>query len=100
MATKDRRGDKDCKHEPGVFVPVVDRNRCEAKDDCVQVCPYEVFEVRALTAAEKAPLSLVGRLKLFAHGGKQAFAVKAGDCRACGLCVTACPEDAIKLVRA
>jgi len=39
----------------------------------------------------------VGRLKVFAHGGRQAFAVRADACHACGLCV-ACPERAIQLV--
>lgn len=80
-------------------VPVVDRNRCEAKADCVRVCPYNVFEVRKLTREEQRGLSFFGRLKTFAHGGKQAFAVRADDCHACGLCVTACPERAIRLVR-
>jgi 4Fe-4S ferredoxin len=89
----------DCKHEPGVFEPVVDRSRCEAKDDCVRVCPYDVFEVRKLTVDEKAPLSGFARLKLFVHGGEQAFAVNADSCRACGKCVTACPEKAITLRR-
>ena len=28
---------RSCKAEPTGQVPVVDRNRCEAKDDCVQV---------------------------------------------------------------
>jgi 4Fe-4S ferredoxin len=36
---------------------------------------------------------------LFVHGGKQAYAVNADACRACGLCVTACPEKAITLAR-
>jgi 4Fe-4S ferredoxin len=63
------------------------------------VCPYGVFEIRRLTVEEKAPLSLIGRLKLFAHGGEQAFAVRADACRACGKCVTACPEHAITLRR-
>jgi 4Fe-4S ferredoxin len=44
-------------------------------------------------------LSFVGRIKAFAHGGKQAFAVHAQACHACGLCVKACPESAIRLVR-
>lgn len=89
--------DSRCDDAPGRLVPVIDRNRCEAKRDCIEVCPYGVFELRALTAEERAPLSLIGRVKLFVHGGKQAFAVHADQCRACGLCVTACPEKAIKL---
>jgi 4Fe-4S ferredoxin len=88
-----------CKHPPGVVAPVIDRNRCEAKDDCVRVCPYHVFEVRPLAPEDKRALSFVGRLKAWAHGNEQAYAVRASDCHGCGLCVTACPEDAIRLAR-
>ena len=91
--------DADCKHEAGLFAPVIDRNRCEAKEDCVRVCPYDVFEIATLSADDKRSLSLVGRLKAWAHGGKQAFAVRANVCHGCGLCVEACPEGAIRLAR-
>jgi len=89
-----------CAPESGRVVPIVDRSRCEAKTDCVTACPYDVFEVRRLTAEERSELSLLSRLKVFVHGGKQAFAVRAEDCHACGLCVKACPEKAIRLVAA
>lgn len=88
---------ENCK-QPGRVVPLVDRNRCEAKKDCVRVCPYHVFEIRPLSAADKSALTLVGRMKAWAHGNEQAFVVKGADCHACGLCVTACPEKAIRLV--
>ena len=87
----------DCKHEPGAMVPVIDRNRCEGKQDCVRMCPYDVFEMGRLSREERRGLSLVGRLKAFAHGGRQAFAVRADACHGCGLCVSACPERAITL---
>jgi NAD-dependent dihydropyrimidine dehydrogenase PreA subunit len=86
----------DCK-EPGRVAPVVDRNRCEGKEDCVRVCPYDVFEIRVLGAEERRGLSFVGRIKAFAHRYRQAFVVDADRCHACGLCVTACPERAIRL---
>ena len=34
-----------CPQEPGIFRPVIDRNRCEGKEDCVAVCPYQVFSM-------------------------------------------------------
>ncbi len=86
-----------CEAEPGTVVPIIDRERCEGKSDCVQVCPYEVFELRELTASQKSGLSLLGRLKAWAHGNEQAFVLRPDECHACGLCVKACPEQAISL---
>lgn len=85
-----------CK-EPGRLVPVIDSKRCEAKQDCVEVCPYDVFTVRKLTDAELDTLGVVTRFKVWVHGGKQAFVERPADCHACGECVKACPEKAIKL---
>ena len=86
-----------CSPDAGRVAPVIDRNRCEAKGDCVRVCPYDVFEIGVIGPEERHNLSLVGRLKAFAHRGRQAFTVRAEQCHACGLCVTACPERAIRL---
>lgn len=82
---------------PGKVAPVVDRNRCEGKEDCIRVCPYNVFEIGTLSKAEKSGLTLLGRVKSWAHGGKQAFVVNPGECHACQLSIEACPEDALKL---
>ncbi|MCA9538203.1 MAG: 4Fe-4S dicluster domain-containing protein [Myxococcales bacterium] len=87
----------DCRPEAGGWTPIIDRNRCEAKGDCLEVCPYAVFEIRLLAPEERVELSRLGRLKAYFHGNRQAFAVRAEDCHACGLCVAACPEKAIKL---
>ena len=83
-----------------MFVPVIDRNRCEGKGDCVAVCPKSVFVLDVLPQAERGELSWLGKVKGFAHGWKQAFMPDAAACEACGLCVPACPERAIKLSRA
>lgn len=89
-----------CDDAPGKLRPVIDPRRCEAKRDCVEVCPYDVFEVRRIDDADFAGLSLLGKLRNIAHGRRLAYAVRADACHACGLCVPACPEKAIKLARA
>ena len=82
----------------GILLPVVDHNRCEAKGPCVTACPYDVFEVRKIERSDYEGLSFFGKFKNKVHGGKVAYAVRPNDCEACGLCVPACPEKAIKLV--
>lgn len=87
---------KGCKPGPADrFVVQIDRNRCEGKAACVHVCPRSVFEIQRIGDSERAGLSWLGRLKAWAHGGKQAFAVRAADCDGCRQCVIACPERAI-----
>ena len=95
-----KRPGENCRAEPARFVPVIDRNRCEGKHDCVEVCPYSVFEVRRIDDADFAKLSFFGKLKSRAHKRQTAYTPREADCRACGLCVVACPEEAIKLVPA
>ncbi|MDQ0623168.1 MULTISPECIES: 4Fe-4S dicluster domain-containing protein [Paraburkholderia] len=90
---------RDCKQEPGVIAPVVDLRRCEGKGDCVNVCPENVFEIRRIDEADYLSLGLMHRLKQRVHGMKVAYTPNADACRSCGLCVTACPERAIKLAR-
>jgi 4Fe-4S ferredoxin len=34
-----------CPGTPGKVAPAIDRNRCEGKEDCVEVCPCDVFEM-------------------------------------------------------
>lgn len=97
MSKKPRGSTEVCKKEPGVVRPVIDRNKCEGKSDCVDVCPYDVFVVRRIDDADFASLGVLGKLKSVAHGRKTAYTPNADACRACGHCVTACPEKAIKL---
>lgn len=94
-----RRPGERCQAPPGSYRPVVHRGRCEGKKDCVAVCPFGVFEVRRMDDADFKGLSFFWRLKSMAHGRKTAYTPGADLCRACGLCVVACPERAITLVR-
>lgn len=96
--TRPNDGGPPCQSQAGRSVPVIDRNRCEAKAGCVQVCPFGVFEIRKLEPSDRATLSLVGKLKAWAHGNRQAYVVRPDDCHACRLCIEACPEEAIRLI--
>jgi 4Fe-4S ferredoxin len=88
-----------CKEESGVIVPIVDLKRCEGKADCVRVCPEGVFQIRRIDRADYEGLNVLHKFKLRVHGMKVAYTPNADACRACGLCVGACPEHAITLSR-
>jgi NAD-dependent dihydropyrimidine dehydrogenase PreA subunit len=89
----------ECKADAGEFAPVVDRAKCEGKAECVEVCPFHVFEVRRIEDSDFAGLGILAKLKSVAHGRKTAYTPLSFACQACGKCVTACPEKAIKLAR-
>jgi NAD-dependent dihydropyrimidine dehydrogenase PreA subunit len=93
------RPGEECRAEPGSWRPVVNRARCEGKAECVDVCPYNVFEVGTIEDDEYRRLPFFVRLKLLAHRKQTAFTPRVDACRACGLCVVACPEKAITLAR-
>ncbi len=88
-----------CKHQAGVLQPVIDTNRCEGKGPCVAICPVHVFDMGVLAREHRGALTVVGKIKGFVHGWKQALIVDAAACHGCGLCVQACPEHAITLER-
>jgi NAD-dependent dihydropyrimidine dehydrogenase PreA subunit len=92
--------DEICKRTDLRFRPVVDFSRCEAKGPCAEVCPYDVFEIRQIEPSDYASLGFFSRFKNRVHGGRVSYTPKADQCRACGLCVKACPEQAIELVKA
>jgi NAD-dependent dihydropyrimidine dehydrogenase PreA subunit len=90
--------DVDTNGLPGSWLPVIDHARCEAKRDCVRVCPVDVFDVRRIDETDFAVLGALGKLRSRAHRRMTAYAVRAEDCTGCGACVTACPEVAVTLV--
>jgi NAD-dependent dihydropyrimidine dehydrogenase PreA subunit len=90
---------EDCKHAAGQFAPVIDRNRCEGKGPCVDVCRYRVLTMGLLSRSDRLKLTWKGRIKASAHGNRQAFVVHPEACAACGDCVQVCPEHAIQLRR-
>jgi NAD-dependent dihydropyrimidine dehydrogenase PreA subunit len=93
----DRPGEK-CNAPAGTWMPIVDHGRCEAKSDCV-VCPNDVFEVRRIDDDDFSRLPPLAKLRVLVHRRQTAYTPNADACRACGLCVVACPEEAITLAR-
>ncbi|MGO8869793.1 MAG: ferredoxin family protein [Acidimicrobiales bacterium] len=81
------------------WLPVIDHARCEGKRDCIEVRPNDVFEVRRIDDADFAALGRMARWRVRAHRMTTAYAPNADDCRGCGLCIVACPEQAIELTR-
>lgn len=88
-----------CRQAPGVLRPVVDPARCEGKAACADVCPVDVFEIVRIPADTYRALPLLARFKVWAHGMKTAATPNVAACEGCGLCVSACPEHAIRLQR-
>jgi NAD-dependent dihydropyrimidine dehydrogenase PreA subunit len=87
----------DCKEAPGVKAPVIDPTRCEGSGACLEICPYRVFALRRPEARAFVRLPLLTLLRVATHGGRQAIADRPRDCRACELCVSACPTAAIAI---
>jgi len=94
----DRPGER-CLAEPGSWRPVVDVKRCEGRASCEAVCPYDVFEVGRIAGDVYQALPFFTRLEIRVHGMQTAYTPNVDACRGCGLCVVACPEQAIRIER-
>ena len=58
-------------------LPVIDHGRCEAKRDCVRVCPYDVFEVRRMDPDDFTALNVLGKVRSTAHRRMTAYVLSA-----------------------
>jgi 4Fe-4S ferredoxin len=88
---------KECKHPSNYIFPIINLSKCEGKGPCILVCPYDVFEIKSITTKQFFELNSIGKIKTIVHGRNKAFAVNADKCLGCGLCISVCPEKAIKL---
>jgi 4Fe-4S ferredoxin len=89
----------ECKQPAGVIKPIVDFDRCEGNADCVRVCPENVFAMARIEDKDYRSLGLLSRFKQRVHGMQVAYTPNVDACRSWGLCVSACPEKAITLVK-
>lgn len=89
-----------CRQGPGVLRPVVDPGLCEGKAACVAACPVNVFEIVRMPEGTFKGLPIFAKFRVFVHGMKTASTPNASACEGCGYCVSACPENAIRLERA
>jgi NAD-dependent dihydropyrimidine dehydrogenase PreA subunit len=58
---------------PGAYAPVVDHGKCEGKGDCVEVCPYDVFDVTQIADEDYRALGWRARLRVKVHGMQTAY---------------------------
>ncbi len=87
-----------CSEVAKKLMPIVNFNSCGGKEDCVAVCPYDVFKMLPISKDDRAKLNLKGQIKTFFFNQK-AYVINPDQCHSCGLCVQACPEKAIKLTK-
>ncbi len=85
-----------------VQVPTWNAEKCIQCNSCSYVCPHACIRPFALTdeeaAAAPAPIKLVPAKGPKAKGLQYTIAVSPLDCMGCGVCVGACPADALTMV--
>lgn len=87
-----------CDNTSGKLKPIINLSNCGGKEDCVPACPYDVLEMRTITAEDRLTLNFKGKIKTF-FKPKKAYITDLNLCHACGTCVQVCPENAIKLAK-
>jgi 4Fe-4S ferredoxin len=83
----------------GLFMPVININRCEGKGPCIAACPHDVLQMGVLANSQRTELTILGAVKAWAHHYRQAQVEFPERCLACADCVSVCPEKAITLLR-
>ena len=81
------------------FIPEIDLNKCESDGICVKSCLFKVFEMNLISDRQFSKLSLIGKIKTLFHGRNKAIVIYPYQCTGCGVCIIACPEKAIKLIK-
>jgi RnfABCDGE-type electron transport complex B subunit len=72
-------------------LPLVHKDKCRACNKCVLICPKQLFSLNSVTHPVHIACS--------SHdSGKDTKSACPVGCIACGLCVKACPVDAIQVV--
>ena len=88
------------------YTPTVDESKCVGCEECVEVCPVEVFEMQneksvpvnadecsgCETCLERCQMEAV-----WLDDGK--VVLDTDRCIGCGLCVTTCPTESLSLRR-
>ncbi|MBQ0037961.1 MAG: pyruvate:ferredoxin (flavodoxin) oxidoreductase, partial [Clostridiales bacterium] len=86
-----------------VSVPTWDAQKCIQCNQCAYVCPHATIRPYAMTADEvKAAPAAIKAVDVKAGKGKGVYqftmAVSPLDCMGCGVCVGACPVNALQMV--
>ena len=85
-----------------VMVPTWDAEKCIQCNSCAYVCPHACIRPFALTDEEAAAapeaIKLVAAKGPKAKGLQYTMAISPLDCMGCGVCIGACPVDALSMV--